>query len=125
MLLTLAVQVENLCQSSRCQTVPKAVAARQNSRDKGASSGRSRKVSGERFRHKEKREARRWRISRAAHVEDRSSRLLLATVQALAGVCGHTWKSLRVIPLLAGYSGLVRHSGVGSPSSLCSKVKTP
>jgi len=40
--------------------------------------------------------------------------LLLATVQVLAGVCGHTWKSLRVIPLLAGYSGLVR---LGTPAS--------
>ena len=102
MLLTLALQVENLCQSSGCQTVPKAAVARQTVATKGASSGRSRKPQKSASATK-KRERRRWRFSRAAHVET----VLLAATYDGTGASGRGWRSLR-IPLVAGYLGSMR-----------------
>jgi hypothetical protein len=53
------------------------------------------------FRHKEKREARRF--SRTAQKPFFS--LLPTTLQALGGACGRKWKSPLIIPLIAGYPG--------------------
>jgi hypothetical protein len=66
------------------------------------------------FRHKEKREARRF--SRTAQKPFFS--LLLTTLQALAGACGRRWKSPLTIPLIAGYpSGVLSDSATPGPAS--------
>src|SRR6188472_355110 len=99
MLLTLAVQVENLCQSSRCQTVPKAAVARQTVATKGASSGRSRKPQKSTSATKK-----RERHGAGALVELRTSKTVLlaaaANLQGIESACGHRPESLRIIPLI-------------------------
>src|SRR4029453_6864175 len=93
-------------------TVPRRPSLDKHSRRK-APRAADRESLKERFRHKEKRSTAPALQSSCARRKPVFS-LLLTTLQARAGVCGHRWKSLRVIPLVAGYLGPVR---LGRPAS--------